>query len=71
MALIEAVNDKADGPKSAIGDGLRTIGKSRPALVLSSIENYLIKHKRVSQEVQLRTLLGYGCWVCRLPLVLF
>eukprot|EP00039_Didymoeca_costata_P018820 m.335101 g.335101 ORF g.335101 m.335101 type:complete len:1638 (-) comp17516_c0_seq1:85-4998(-) len=47
MALIEGANDKADQPKSAINDSLRTIGKSRPALVLSSIENFLLKHKRL------------------------
>lgn len=47
MALIEAVNDKEEGPQTAILDALRSLGQSKPALVLSSCESFLLRHKRL------------------------
>eukprot|EP00041_Stephanoeca_diplocostata_P036701 m.1350360 g.1350360 ORF g.1350360 m.1350360 type:complete len:1108 (+) comp24920_c0_seq2:247-3570(+) len=47
MALIEAANDKDDNPKAMVGEALHTLGKKKPALLLSSCEHFLLKHKRL------------------------
>ena len=47
MALIAAANDGSDEVRTTIFNGLRSLGKKKPALVLSSAEVYLNKHKKV------------------------
>lgn len=47
MALIEAANDKIESTKDSIVASIHTIGQKKPALVLSSIEVFLIRHKRL------------------------
>eukprot|EP00040_Diaphanoeca_grandis_P032327 m.195702 g.195702 ORF g.195702 m.195702 type:complete len:1632 (-) comp32581_c2_seq1:207-5102(-) len=45
MALIEAANDKNDGPRNAIMASIHLLGQKKPALVLSSCEVFLLRHK--------------------------
>ena len=47
MALIQAANDNNTEVLASIMASLRTLGKVRPALVLSSCEVFLQKHPKV------------------------
>lgn len=54
MALIETVHDKDEETRVTLRESLQEIGKKQSALVLSSCEVYLTKHKKVrsAEKVQ-------------------